>query len=248
MSLLPATNPANTLFETQLIEEAPSDPHRKGRRLGNRITCGVPVAYDLAALYADMDRQLPFEVRTQLDQYQFWLLRLVCTLHSEPGSAVSWADFAVTFAHRPEIPEMAVILSEIGTIAIVLVDPAEPPIAYDLYPKRVTDKAQVEHTVEISPSLEFGEISVGLGKDALTLKYEELHPRITAYGKRESEIYWRFAPGTGNKVEEGIKEMDVIVRKRRGAAVQGTIRIKGRGWRWGIIPDPVAIDRQQFYF
>ncbi|GEM_PF-1380111 len=248
MSLLPATNPANVFFETQLIEEAPAKPYREGRRLGNRITCGVPVAYDLAALYADVGRELPFEVRTQLDQHEFWLLRLVCTLHIEPGSAVSWADFAVTFAHHPEIPQTAVILNEIGTTVIVLVDPADPPIAYDLYPKQVTDKVQVEHTVEISPSLKFGEISVSPGKDALTLKYEKLYPRITAHGKRESEIYWRFTPGTGSKVEEGIKEMDVIVRKRQGVAVQGTIRITGRGRRWGIIPDPVALDRQQFYF
>lgn len=237
MKTIPAADPTKILFETRLIEEEEGEPMRGGRRLGSRISFGEPRVYDLAQLIQETGLDPGYEIRSQLDRYEFRLVRLVATLHAEPRSAVSWLEVHVALAPAREQP---------GRGGVVTMDPADPPIAHDLYPLQVVDKAQVEHTAKISPSFKFKEVEVGLGEDSLTLRYERLEPKITAYGKRETAVYWRYTPGTAREVAGGVREMDLVVRRPRGVPVRATILAKGSGRQWGIFPEPVAIEGQQF--
>ena len=150
---------------------------------------------------------------------------------------MSWIEIHVALADDCTVPP--------GSIAIG--DPADPPLVYDLYPMAVTDKTQVEHCTKIAPSLKFKDFEASIGEDSLTLRYERLEPKITAFGKGEQASYWRFTPGLDDGVPAGIKEMDLIVRKRREARVRATVRIEGRGRRWGIFPEPVSDNDQQFH-
>jgi hypothetical protein len=256
MPILTGSDPARVLFETQLVEEDtgdPSDPYRKQRRTGNRITCNEPVAYDLLAAYRATNREPAFEIVCQLDQYEFWLLRLSCTLHPDALSYISSFDVNVSFVYPSALPPAALMLNPAGLTLLSQADPSVPfeyPIAYTLYPELIVDEVEVEHTREISPELEFGEVvSVKLsGKEAVTTKYKKMYPRIRAYGKRRGECYWRFTPGNGNKVEEGDKDLDLIVRKRRGALVRAEVAIEGQGWQFGVFPKDIPADKRQVYF
>jgi hypothetical protein len=237
---IPGADPNQLLFETRLIEEAEESyagPTRDGQRLGSRVSFGMPAIHDLAALFTDGGKQLPYDFKTQLAKYEFQLVRLVCTLHVAPRSEVSWIEIHVALAEDGAAPPRGIATG----------DPADPPLVYDLYPMAVTDKVQVEHSTKIAPTLKFKEVQASIGEDALTLRYERLEPRITAFGKGEPTSYWRFTPGLNNHVPAGIKEMDMIVRKRRGTRVCATVRIQGRGRRWGIFPDPVSDNDQQFH-
>lgn len=237
MKTLPAADPRKVLFETRLVEEDISEPRRDGRLLGSRITFGEPAVYDLAQLVKEAGGDPGFEIRSQLDRYEFRLVRLVSTLHVEPRSALSWLEIHVTLAPARR---------RLGNGGLLTEDPADPPIAYDLYPLQVVDKVQVEHTAKISASFKFNEVTASLGEDALAVRYERLEPKITAYGKRETAVYWRCLPGTSREVAAGVREMDLIVRKSRGVPVRATILAKGGGRQWGIFPDPVAVEGQQF--
>lgn len=235
LEMIPAADPNQVLFEARLIEESDAGPTRDGQRLGSRVSFGVPSIHDLAALFADSGKTLPYDFKTQLAQYEFQLVRLVCTLHVAPRSEVSWIEIHMALADDGAPPR-----------GIATADPADPPLVYDLYPIAVTDKVQVDHCTKIAPTLKFKEVQASIGEDALTLRYERLEPKITAFGKGEQASYWRFTPGLEDRVPAGIKEMDLIVRKRRGTKVRATVRIQGRGRRWGIFPDPVSDNDQQF--
>jgi hypothetical protein len=237
MNTLPAADPRNILFETRLVEEEDGEPRGDGRRLGSRVSFGEPAVYDLLSLAKETGADPGFEIRSQLDRYEFRLVRLISTLHVEPRSAVGWLEIHVALAPAPSGAERGGVLAD---------DPADPPIAYDLYPLQVVDKVQVEHTAKISPSFQFKEITASLGEDALTVRYERLEPRITAYGRRETTPYWRYTPGTARDVAGGVREMDLIVRRPRGVPVRATILAKGSGRQWGIFPAPVTIEGQQF--
>lgn len=237
---IPSADPIRLLFETQLLEEneeSYAGPSRDGQRLGSRVSFGMPSVHDLAALFADDGKQLPYDFKTQLAQYEFQLVRLVCTLHVAPRSEVSWIEIHVALAEDGAGPPRRITPG----------DPADPPLVYDLYPMAVTDQVQVDHSMKIAPTLKFKEVEASIGEDALTLRYERLEPRITAFGKGEQTSYWRFTPGLADQVPPGIKEMDMIVRKRRGTRVRATVRIHGRGRRWGIFPGPVSDNDQQFH-
>lgn len=235
--LIQPADPDAVAFETQMTEDPSAPVTRDGRRLGNRITFGEPVVHDLEALWALMGSGPPFEVRGQLAAYEFWLVRLVCTLHLADNSAVSWFEVRVRFADDGA-----------GARSALASDPADPPVAYDLFPLHVTDEVELEHTNKISPSFKFQNVTASLGEDALTLRYRRLEPRITAFGKLESSIYWRFTPGAQSEVAEGIKEMDVIVRRRRKRRVAATVLVEGRGRKWGLLPAPVEISDCRFSF
>jgi hypothetical protein len=235
MAEIPSAKAAGVRFEINLLEEA-DGTRRSGLRRGNRISFGAPAIYDLLALLAANGAEVPYDLRRERDRYEFWLLRLACTLHPSPGSALSWFDLQVA------LEEAAA-----GT-GLDETDPADPPLAYDLYPSEVTDKVRVQHTARIAPRLEFEEVTASLGEDALTLRYQRLEPRITAFGKREQRAYWRFAPGAGHHVAEGIKEMDLIVRRRRGTRVRATLLVAGRGLLWGVLTNPPQLADQRFEF
>src|SRR5699024_2957824 len=110
---------------------------------------------------------------------------------------VSWIEVHVALAEDGATPLRGIATG----------DPTDPPLVYDLYPMAVTDKVQVEHCMKIAPTLKFKEVEASVGEDALTLRYERLEPKITAFGKGEQTSYWRFSPGLEDRVPEGIKEM-----------------------------------------
>jgi hypothetical protein len=225
--IIPAADPTDVLFETQLIEETPAGAMRSGRRVGSRLTFGQPAVYDLVELFHGRKQEPGFEIRSQLDRYEFRLVRLAATLHVEAHSAVSWFEVHVQFANAGALPGGDVIV-------------------HDLYPLNVDDKVDIDRTAKISPSLKFGEVSASIGEAGLTTKYVRLEPKITAYGKREPKVYWRYTPGSGSEVAGGVKEMDLIIRRPRGVSVRATIQAKGSGRQWGIFSDSVASEQQQF--
>lgn len=237
MILIPPADPGRIQFETELIEQA-GPASRTGQRLGNRISFGEPRVHDLAELCREGVVAAALEWRREGGAHEFWLLRLVCTLHPCADAKVDW--FEVHIALREARPG--------GLAGIDTSDPADPPLVHDLYPSAVADTVQVEHTARIAPSLKFMEVTASPGEDSLALRYRQLEPRITAFGRLEPEAYWRFTPGAGTSVAEGIKEMDLIVRRRRGTRVAATVRVEGRGRRWGVFPRPPQPDDQRFEF
>lgn len=225
MTIIQPVDPDDVWFETSLLEEKESE-ERDERRSGTRFSFGRPIAYNLETLYAGVNRSLGSEIRQQLSHYEFWLLRLVCTLHPKPHSAVHWFEFHIAFEDTPSLSA----------------DPADPPIAYSLHPNKVEDSVAVSETIEIAPSLEFQGVVASIGKAGVEMKYKTFHPKITAFGERQSHCYWRFTTGVSDKVQEGDKEMDVIVRKRRGTAVLARISAEGKGQIWGFIPAKLKQD------
>src|SRR4051812_8918776 len=150
---IPSTDPTKVLFETQLVEESGRGATRSGQRLGNRVTFGIPSIYDLAVLFEQSGKKLPFDLRAQLGGYELLVIRLVCTLHPQPRAAV---DRIGGHGRRSEEG-----LPSPGGTAVSA--PADPPLVYDLYPIAVTDKVQVEHLTRIAPSLKFKEVEATVG-------------------------------------------------------------------------------------
>lgn len=223
---IPAAHADRVFFETQLVEEGQGEARRDGRRVGSRLTFGEPAIYDLVDLMKAQGSEPGFEITSQLDRYEFLLLRLVTTLHVASNAAVSWFEVHV----------------ELGGSGVA----GHDPIVHDLYPLLVEDKVELERTAKISPSLKFMDVAVSLGEGSVATKYVRLDPKITAYGKRESKAYWSFTPGSGSEVAGGIKEMDLIVRRFRAIPAHATIFAKGIGRQWGIFENDVNLEHQRF--
>jgi len=237
--IIERASPSQVQFETRLSEQVSATAERGeggGRGRGNRLTCGVPRIFDLADLYAGLDKAPSPELAKEMESHEFWLVRLVFTLHDARSSAVSWLEFHVALDYLVGTPDGAAPAF-----------PSSSPIVHDLFPLRETDKVKAKRTNQLSAKLTFEPIAEGSAESALVLEYERLIPIITAYGKRESAVYWRFLPGAaGNAVQPGIKEMDMIVRRDPGRRVQCTIEVRGAGRRWGLFPDSVAPAERTF--
>jgi hypothetical protein len=245
MAMLPSADPNQVLFETQIVEEN-GVVMRDGNRLGNRVTFGEPYACDLAAYFAAEKRQLAYPITDQLGSYDFWLLRLVCTLHPSGRLRVRWFELQVNLVYPPALPQNARMLNRKGA-TLLSSSRSEQPTVFALYPSKVVDEVDIEHTVEISPELQIAPYKLA-GKDAITAKYKQVHPKLRAFHDGPSRCYWRFEPGKSRGVEEGDRELDLVVRKRRGTLARAEIAISGEGWEFGIFPQPLSADPQHLYF
>jgi hypothetical protein len=232
-NVIPPADPTRVWFETALVEDTGGAVYRSAGHRGSRLTFGQPAVYDLEALIRDAGAEPSFEIRSQLDDYEFRLVRLVATLHVEPRAAVSWLEVHVALSPGR--------LPSAGDGV-----PLDPPIAHDLYPLRVADKVQVKRTAKISPAFKFNDVQLSIGEAGVATEYERFEPTITAYGKREAAAYWRYTPGNGSEVAGGVREMDLIVRRPRGVPVRARILAKGSGRQWGVFREPVVEERQQF--
>ena len=246
MPELVSANPSDVIFESHLVANAGTT--REKQSIGSRVTCGRPIAYNLLELYAAKEETLPANIRLELETYDFWLIRMVCTLHEKRGSSIADMRFKVDFIY--ESPSDADILLNHGIKDVSLPETVvgDMPMAYDLSPADVKDETAVTATSTITANFSFGDIGTELGKDEVTLNYKQHKPRITAFGKHESHIYWRFRPGNARAVETGIKEMDAIIRKHRDAPVKGQIHVEGRGRQWGIFRTTATYRGHEFYF
>ena len=231
---IPSADLEQQWFETFLIDP-PRGENGGDRRRGNRVSFGLPMTRSLELLLSDAGIKPPFEIRLQQERYDFWLIRLVCSLHPAQGSTMRWL-------------EVKVELSDVPAGELTMIDTADPPLVFDLSPENVSTPVTVERRASISPEIEFKSVSAAVGEVGLILKYQQLKPQIIAFGKRESAAYWRYTPGTEGNVPEGIKEMDLIVRRRKNTQTRVTVTVDGRSQGWGIFPAPLQLDDQRFTF
>jgi hypothetical protein len=249
MQPLPAPDLTQELFHVDIVpDEGPVQ-----RELGKgeppvKLTCGMPVASDLFAQYADWGEQAPLAVRQQRDRFDFWLVQMAFTLDMRPGYHVPFLQIGVTLDQTIFVPERGRIHPRLKPGLRPDGETHARPIAYNLYPIRVVDVADEEDKVAINPSLEFAEFKFSLIEAGLTLKYKIPQPRVTGFGKGLPEPYWEFRPGTNDWVEPGIKELALVVRSDRQAPTRAKVWIKGTGQHFIFRNEMAQPEDSTFYF
>lgn len=163
------------------------------------VTIGEPVWWNVAEVYREEGKPLPTMISLLLRNADFFLAQLACSLrpgHSN-NTRVEWARFAVYLRPRNTA--------------------ASNPIALDLYPFEVYDKAQRDVQIRLAPMLKFVEAAeASLGEVALELKYNKLIPVITAAGAQESNFSWDLQE-TKEHPLRGARFFHALVKRPHGA-------------------------------
>ena len=243
------TDNQEILFITELVyKDIP--PKRGISKIS--LTCGMPSVVNLFEQYADWGKQVPLDIRSQTDRYDFWLVRFFFTLQISRGYRVDFFEIGVLLSHPTRIPLTAKIVSNRVTQGTTVTAPPvnDPPLAHDLFPLQVADQVEVQQTLGISPSLEFMQAKVAVGNAGLTLKHTENLPRITAFNKRQPDPCWRFEPGSTRQrhVEPGIRELMMIVRACKDKPVCAVIRVDGRCHGYILATKISPPSQNEFYF
>ncbi len=179
----------NVLWEGQLIPETDQDAERFVQDQAERtetwsveqfyasvretlrdlptVSVGQPEVWTLPELYGG--NNLPASIQAKLDDVDFYLVRLACSLRPEGGFRVKRAAFEVGLA-----PDA------VGRQAR----------AFDLYPLETTRETKRSTKVTLDPSLKFKEIEGSLGGLEFGFDYPELEPEVSASGVGESQPRW----------------------------------------------------------
>jgi hypothetical protein len=207
-----------------------------------RVTLGEPLVLPLRETVSKGLLKLSPEAAIAAQGYDFVLLRLVVNVHPSANFGAALIDVKLELEHEATDPPALPVVS--------LQDTAAPPIAYDLSPRSVTDEVEAEASRSLSPTLKFDKVEASLGSVGLTLKDKRLEPVITAYGVREREAGWRFDRGVrGRYVAAGAKELDAVIRRRRGAPGRCHVSVSGQGTGGFLRPRPdVTPQRHAFRF
>jgi hypothetical protein len=111
---------------------------------------------------------------------RYTLLRLACNLHPPADTRARYAEATITAYLRPR-------------------HGAQPVVAHDLYPQRLTAETKGKFTVGLGPALKFVELFeaslLGVGAE---IEYHKAFPVIQGYGLGESNPYWQFAHHAAN--------------------------------------------------
>lgn len=154
------------------------------------VTIGHPEVWSMEEIFSQKD--IPPVLSSKLDEADFYLVRMACSFRPPKGKCrVTWARF------------LASLFSEAGS---------EEPVAFDLYPKYVTQEIKRDVSITITPSLKFDEIEAKAGEFKNGIKYDELHPIISAAGTGESMVSWDFQETKGTTIQ-GVKCMYILLKK-----------------------------------
>ncbi len=134
-----------------------------------RVTLGRPIC--LGKFGVDFKaHHVTAAMRRQNDYY---LLRLTCSFYPLPAGRWTFAAFSAYL--RPTVGEA-------------------PVIAFDLFPKEVTELQEGEITVGVKPDLSLGQAArIELGGVETVIKYRRLEPVIIGVGAQCSDPGWEFS-------------------------------------------------------
>jgi len=88
--------------------------------------------------------------------------------------------------------------------------------AFDLYPKDIKTKEEVEKAVGIAPEGKFKDIELKLGSYNTTVKFTRLRPEITAFGEGQHSFYWIYSGLENDGVSPGTKHALIILKVPHG--------------------------------
>lgn len=88
--------------------------------------------------------------------------------------------------------------------------------AFDLYPKDIQTKEEVEKAIGIAPEGKFKDIELKMGSYSETVKFTRLRPEISAFGEGESSFYWIYSGLASDGVAPGTKHALIVLKVPHG--------------------------------
>ena len=215
--LEPATDEAVERLSREWAARGPQTDIRDDIRDLPVVTIGQPEVWPLSEVYPP--DEMPPTMRVSLEEADFYLARLACSFRPRRDDAeIEWARLRVRL-----IPDEA----------------GQQPIAFDLYPLRVTQEIRRNVKVSLNPTLKFMELEAGVGGAEFGFEYPELQPLVSAAGAGEAAPSWDYEEARGVRVQ-GSKWMHLLVKAPKGmpsgqATLDLAADISVRGFRLPVL-------------
>ena len=137
---------------------------------------------------------MPPEMRTCLDEAEFYLVRLRLSFRPTKDEVVlKWARFAVELLGGGEIEAEAI------------------------HPELVEEAVERTRRYTLNPSLKFAEVEVGVGEIEFGFQHTEQEPFMWGAAEPVTSPSWDFEPTTGHRLY-GPRRMHLLVRAPKGTA------------------------------
>lgn len=165
---------------------------------GPAVTFGFPQSWNLMSLLRETNQSLPPDMLLHAKDADFYLVELAVSFRPQQNTTINWSQFVAYL--RPE-------KTGVGY-----------PIAYDLFPKALTDEKRSEIKLGVSPEIKFSEIEFKVGELSTLIEYKRLTPIVTGYGLLESTPTWDFQ-NHANYPLQGCRACYLIIKKPKGSGV-----------------------------
>lgn len=135
------------------------------------VTLGEPQWWSLSKLAREKGELLPAEFTLLLKDSDFYLVQIGCSFRPPQKGEIQWAR--LTSYLRPKVGQ-------------------NPPIAFDIFPREISEERLQNVKISIAPSLKFETIEGTVGEIATTISFRKLEPVVVGYGILESTPNWDF--------------------------------------------------------
>lgn len=189
----------DTLDLVSTSDRLPGNEVVKSR--GPAVTFGVPQSWNLMSLLRETNQTLPPDMLLHAKDADFYLVELAVSFRPQQNTTINWSQFVAYL--RPE-------KTGVGY-----------PIAYDLFPKALTDEKRSEIKLGVSPEIKFSEIEFKVGELSTLIEYKRLTPIVTGFGLLESTPTWEFQNHSNHPLQ-GCRVCYLIIKKPK---VSGAVRV-----------------------
>jgi hypothetical protein len=193
--------------------------HAPPEEFQGMIRVGEPAVFDAVAYAAAAGETLDAGTRLQLEESEFFLVRLPLNIRPR---------------ERIDVRYLAVECYLEGTPGT--------PICWSMTPERVEQEINASTHASVNSELKVGVATVGASGSA-SADYVIYQPSIVAFGIGRDDAAWEFEPTQGRKLR-GVQLLHLVVKSPRGGAGQGRVVIRADVIERGFIWNTKAYDRR----
>lgn len=167
------TQPPESIELTGNDKGTNQDAEIEQRLSGNIMEVGKPEYWNLKQLCMRKDIQMAQELEVLLDRFDFWLIQSAYSFIPAHGSQFTWA--------------------RIVTLLEGLSDDPESPIAYDVFPRNISQEKNKEKEINIGLNFKFKTIIETKADYVQKIALTTLEPVISVAGVGKSKPTWDFS-------------------------------------------------------
>jgi hypothetical protein len=170
----------------------------------NQIWLGKPEVFNLVALFQKAGTELDPHLAMIAESADLYVVQFACSF-------------------RPA-PQCQFVQASVNIHMVADNSDANPPVAYDLFPRAVELPVSYKRLISVSPNLKMSfckvsQLEVSAFRAEASDEYLRYEPEITAFGVGESSPGWDLNKSKSRPIR-GVKDFFVLLKKPKTTAVE----------------------------
>jgi hypothetical protein len=174
-----------------------------------KVAVGEPFYQNLTSEFKEKKEEIPNDVSSQLDDFDFHFVSLSCSFRPDPDCRINWARFGVELSATSKSGE-----------------PTEKrPIAWYILPKEILSQTIYQREAHFAPGIGFTLGPIKIDPKLVDISRREefvvYEPEIFSFGLHRSGVSWDFKRTKSKEILGDKNDLFLLVRAPKHSSIMG---------------------------